>query len=168
MKRVRPIEIVVEDETEAGRSAGGMRRLRKLAWVLDSSISIGGGRRVGLDPIIGLIPGLGDWVGAGFSLYVVYEAARMGLPARVLAAMLANVGVEALIGTVPLLGDLFDFVWKANTRNLQLVERHYDSRRKGRPIGRLVIAVLVFAALLLFALGVLAFFVARWLWNLFA
>src|SRR5687767_11533121 len=91
-----------------------LNRVRALAWLLDRSIPIGGGWRVGLDPILGLLPGAGDWIGAVLSLYVVFESARLGAPAHLLLRMGGNILVEALIGTVPLIGDLFDFAWQAN------------------------------------------------------
>jgi hypothetical protein len=89
-----------------------LQRLRRLSWVLDRSIPIGRWR-IGLDPILGLFPGAGDWIGAVLSLYVVYESARLGAPAHLLARMGGNILVEALVGTVPILGDLFDFAWQA-------------------------------------------------------
>jgi len=168
MKRVVPLEVVEDERDVPGNAPRGLRRLRKIAWLLDSSISLGGGRSVGLDPLIGLIPGLGDWVGAGISLYVVYEAARLGLPARVVATMLGNVAVEAVLGAVPVLGDLFDFVWKANTRNLRLVERHYSPANESRPVGRLLFGVLALGVLILVLLGIVSILIARWLWNLVA
>src|SRR5690606_6776212 len=103
-----------------------LKRLRALAWVLDRSIPIGRWR-IGLDPILGVIPGLGDWIGAVMSLYVVYESARLGAPARTLARMGGNILVETLVGSIPVLGDVFDAAWQANTRNLALIERHYSS-----------------------------------------
>ena len=108
-----------------------IQRLRTLAYVLDRSIPIGRWR-IGLDPIIGILPGAGDWIGALLSLYVVYESARLGAPARLLARMGGNILVEALVGMVPVLGDLFDFAWQANTRNLALIERHYSDLQKRR------------------------------------
>lgn len=104
-----------------------LKRLQSLAWVLDRSIPIGRWR-IGLDPILGLLPGAGDWLGAVLSLYVVYESARLGAPAHLLARMGGNILVEAVVGMVPFIGDLFDFAWKANTRNLSLIERHYHTR----------------------------------------
>lgn len=104
-----------------------LKRLQTLAWVLDRSIPIGRWR-IGLDPILGIFPGAGDWLGAVLSLYVVYESARLGAPARMLAQMGGNILVEAIVGMVPVVGDLFDFAWKANTRNLALIERHYGDR----------------------------------------
>ncbi|MES2697230.1 MAG: DUF4112 domain-containing protein [Verrucomicrobiota bacterium] len=133
-------------------AAARLRRLRALAWFLDRSISIGKWR-VGFDPLIGLIPGVGDWVGAMLSFYVLYEGARLGLPISVLTRMAGNILVEAVIGAVPILGDLFDFAWQANTRNLALVEGHYHADFSTRPLRRIGFALAVFF------LALLAFFV---------
>ncbi len=143
-------------------AAHRLRRLRRTAWVLDRSIPIGGGRRIGLDPLFGLIPGLGDWLGALLSLYVIYEGTRLGIPFRVLARMGLNVTVEALVGTVPVAGDLFDFAWQANMRNLRLVESHYRPELRPRPLRR-ILAGFVFAAGFLLALVAAAIAGVFWL-----
>jgi hypothetical protein len=99
-------------------------RLRRLSYLLDNSIPIPGTPfRIGLDSIIGLIPGVGDLVGGAFSLYIMLEAARLGASHSLLARMGWNVAVDVLVGAVPVLGDLFDAGWKANVRNLALLER---------------------------------------------
>jgi hypothetical protein len=124
-----------------------LRRLRRVAWILDRCVGIGGKARFGIDPLIGLIPVAGDWVAAVLSLYVIYESLRLGMPWPVLGRMLANVGIEALVGTVPVVGDIFDFIWQANTRNLRLVEQHYHARlkpRSSRAIAGFFAAVVVF------------------------
>jgi hypothetical protein len=105
--------------------------LVRLVFLLDQAVRVPGTRwRVGLDPIIGLLPGGGDALGALLSAGVVLAAARHGVPRIVLARMVFNIGVDALIGAVPLAGDLFDFAWKANTRNLRLLEAHASGRRR--------------------------------------
>lgn len=108
-----------------------LARARTIARLLDSAAGIPGtGLRVGLDPVLGLVPGLGDVAGAALSGYVVLTAARMGAPAPLVARMLANVALDTAVGSVPLLGDLFDAGWKSNTRNVALLERHL-----GEPAG---------------------------------
>ncbi len=103
------------------------RRLERLAWLLDDSIAIPGtNRRFGMDPLIGLIPGAGDLVGAALSLWVVVEAARLGAPGHLLGRMVANVLLESVVGIVPVAGDLFDFYWKANSRNRDLLSDYID------------------------------------------
>lgn len=102
-----------------------VRNVQALAHLLDSSIGIPGTRfRIGLDPLIGLIPGIGDFAGVLLSTSILVSAARLGVPAPTLARMAANVGLEALVGTIPILGDLFDAGWKANVRNVRLIEGH--------------------------------------------
>jgi disulfide bond formation protein DsbB len=113
-----------------------IRRLRSLAWLLDNSIPLPGGYRIGLDPIIGLVPGLGDAIGALISAYIINEARGLGAPRSILMRMTGNVLLEALIGAVPFAGDLFDAAFKANTRNLALLAEYQldpiASRRSSR------------------------------------
>lgn len=105
-------------------------RLERLAWLLDSSIRIPGTRRtVGIDPIIGLVPVAGDLVGVALSSYILAEAARLGAGRRVLARMAFNIALEGVVGMVPLLGDAFDAAWKANRRNMRLLDAWLDRRR---------------------------------------
>lgn len=102
-----------------------IQRLRKLSRVLDNAIAIPGTSfRIGLDPILGLIPGAGDFVGTALSAYIVIEAARLGIPRAALGKMVSNILLESLVGTIPVLGDWFDFAWKANTKNMELLEAH--------------------------------------------
>lgn len=113
------------EPTEHIHVARRLDRLRRLTRLLDSSIRIPGtGVRVGLDPILGLIPGAGDLIPAVVSLYVVDQARRLGVRRRTLGLMLGNIVIDLLIGAIPVLGDLFDFAFKANTRNLRLLEHH--------------------------------------------
>jgi len=126
-----------------------LRRLRILAWLLDRSIPLGGGWRVGLDPLLGLLPGAGDGVGVLLSLFILYDAARLGLPGRVLVRMAGNIAVEAVVGLIPVLGDVFDFAWQANMRNLQLVEKYHHPRQSPRPVRKIALALGLFALLLL-------------------
>ena len=106
-----------------------LERIRFLANLLDTCILLPGGYRIGLDPILGLVPGVGDLIGAALSLYLVRESAKLGIPKWIVVRMVANVGFEALIGCVPVLGDLFDAAFKANIRNLRLLELHYSPER---------------------------------------
>jgi hypothetical protein len=113
----------------ASDPAARLARLRRLAWMIDGVFSIPGTRvRFGLNSMIGLLPVGGDAVLGALSLYIVYEAGRLGLPAHKLARMVANVGVEVLGGSVPLVGDLFDMALKANLRNLSIIENHMAGR----------------------------------------
>ena len=150
---------------DAARRLEGIRRV---AWVLDRSIPIGAGRRIGLDPLIGLVPGLGDWLGAIISTWLVYQALRLGLPLPVLARMGLNITIEAIVGAIPLLGDLFDFAWQANHRNLKLVEAHYTPGLRPRSLRGIGIFFVVLAVILLAALAFLTAFIFSLVWQLVA
>jgi hypothetical protein len=107
-------------------------RLARLANLLDARWGIPGTRfRIGLDGLIGLVPGVGDAAGLILSLYLVGEAWRLGVPASLLARMLVNVGLDSAVGAVPLVGDIFDIAFKANRRNVGLLRRHME--RQGHP-----------------------------------
>ena len=99
-----------------------------LAWILDNSIPVPGtgGRRFGIDAVIGFVPVVGDLVSGGIGLFVVWRASRLGLPRVVVARMLANSAIDLAIGSIPVLGDAFDLWFKANTRNIGLMRRHLE------------------------------------------
>lgn len=102
-----------------------LNRIRRISRLMDTAFKIPVlGLRVGWDPVLGLIPGLGDLIAAAISAYVIVLAARFRLPRGILAKMVFNIGLEAVVGTVPLLGDLFDAFYKSNVRNLKLLEAH--------------------------------------------
>jgi hypothetical protein len=101
--------------------------LRRTAWALDNLFEVPGlGFRFGLDAIVGLVPGLGDLATPVFGVWVLLHAFRMRVPKIVLARMALNVGLDALVGLVPIIGDLFDMGFKANMRNMALLDRHAD------------------------------------------
>ncbi len=103
-----------------------LARLRRLAWLIDGVFHVPGTRfRFGLNSAIGLLPVGGDAVLGGVSLWIVYEAHQLGLPARKLTQMLGNVALELAGGSVPILGDLFDMALKANLRNIAIIEKHF-------------------------------------------
>ncbi len=109
-----------------------LRRLRRLAWLIDGAFVLPGTRfRFGLNSVIGLLPGGGDAVLGAISLYIIYEAAQLGVPARLLGRMAANVAVEVVAGSVPILGDVFDMALKANLRNIALIEQHLGMQDHG-------------------------------------
>jgi hypothetical protein len=102
-----------------------LRRLRRISHVLDNAIPIPGTRyRIGLDPILGLLPGGGDLAGAILSAYIVFSAAQIGASRETLLQMVWNILLETFAGTVPVLGDIFDVAWKANVKNIELLEQH--------------------------------------------
>jgi hypothetical protein len=102
-----------------------LRRIRKIAKILDTAIGIPGTKfRIGLDPILGLIPGGGDLVGAAISAYMIYLATSFGLEKSKVTQMIKNIALETTVGFVPIVGDLFDVYFKANIRNLDILEQH--------------------------------------------
>ena len=110
-----------------------IERLRQLAYLLDDRFRIPGTKyRIGLDGLVGLVPGIGDAVTTLLSLYIVLEARRHGVPVSKLGRMGLNVGLDAVLGAVPLVGDLFDVAWKANRRNLALLLEHLEADRRTR------------------------------------
>lgn len=142
-------------------SPARLERLKRLARTLDSSIVLPGGYRIGLDGFIGLVPGVGDLVGAVLATYIIVESARLGASKWLLARMMLNVLVETAIGVIPVLGDLFDFAWKANNRNVALLERSslpqaIATNSTQRRLGGAVAALLLGFIVLLIAIFVLA------------
>lgn len=102
-----------------------LKRLRRLAWLIDGVFKLPGTRfRFGLNSVVGLVPVGGDAVLGALSLYIIYEAAKLGVPGPQLARMFGNVALEVAGGSVPVLGDVFDMALKANLRNLAIIERH--------------------------------------------
>jgi Domain of unknown function (DUF4112) len=116
-------EVVGRSRTEQFRAAE--RRIARISHVLDNLFGVPGtGRRVGLDPLVGLIPFVGDVISAAAGAYLIAEASRFRLPPVVLARMVVNLLVDLAIGLIPFLGDLFDFVSKSNAKNLALFRRY--------------------------------------------
>jgi uncharacterized membrane protein len=145
-----------------------LKRMRQLSQLLDGAIVIPGTKqRIGIDPILGLIPGGGDTVSAALSGYIIVEAARMGLPRKALIQMVLNLAVDTVVGSVPVVGDIFDVVSKANLRNMQIVESHVQAPLVRTKPDRLFIGLLIIG-LVTFALAVGVITVAIWnfIWNL--
>jgi hypothetical protein len=114
----------------AADAVARLARLRKLAWLLDGQFGLPFTRfRFGINSVLGLSPVVGDVVLGLVSLYLIYEAKRLGAPNVLLGQMLANVAIEVVGGAVPVIGDLFDMAFKANLRNLDLLERWLHSAR---------------------------------------
>ncbi|MGE0226510.1 MAG: DUF4112 domain-containing protein [Acetobacteraceae bacterium] len=113
----------------ATRHAGARTRLEAIARLLDSAWHIPGtGIRVGLDPVLNLIPGAGLLASKGVSAYLIWEAHRLGVPSGTLMRMIGNVAVDALISVVPLAGWIGDIFYRANLRNMRLLRRHLDQQ----------------------------------------
>jgi len=139
--------------------------VRALARLLDDAIRVPGTRiGLGLDGLLGLIPGVGDAAGGLVSAYLVLQAARMGVSRAVLARMLVNVGIDVLVGAVPLLGDIFDFAWKANRKNAALLEAAVAAPDATRRASTGVVVGAVVAIALMVGGGILlTILVMRWL-----
>ena len=111
--------------TMSGRAAGNLESLRRLAELLDTRFVIPGTKiRFGLDPILSLVPGLGDLVSPAFAVLLLVEGLQQRVPKVVIARMLVNAFTDALIGAIPVAGNIGDIFWRANARNLELLERH--------------------------------------------
>jgi hypothetical protein len=135
--------------------------LRRVSGLLDSAFVVPGTNyRIGLDPIIGLIPMVGDLATPIFTIGLLWHACDLGIPKVVQLRMIFNAGIDALTGAIPVAGDLFDFVWKANQMNLALLERHaYEERHAA--IGDWLFVVMMIALLL--TIAALPFVLAGWL-----
>ncbi len=147
------------------RDARRLENTRLLVWLLDSAFRVPGTRwRFGFDPLIGLVPGLGDLAGAVLSFLVIWNAVRLGVPRLIQLRMALNVLVYAAIGTIPVAGDAFDFFFKANRRNYALLERALaDGGHATRASDRLILGVLAF--LVLAVLGTVAALVVALFWS---
>jgi hypothetical protein len=152
-------------------STGGrdLARLRLITQIFDQAFTVPGTRwRFGLDALFGLIPGLGDIAGGLVAVYALRVARNLRAPAEIQLHMLTNIALDALVGMIPLLGDLFDFAFKAQTRNLALLERWVDSpqrqqRRSKRGLILIPLAiVIVFATLTALGIWMLVILV-QWL-----
>ena len=146
-------------------------QLRRWAVLLDSAFKVPGlPVRFGLDAIVGLVPGVGELTTPAFTVLLLFTGLRMRVPLVVLARMVLNTGVDALIGLIPVLGDLTDIGWKANLRNLELLERHAvpgtpptrgDTRFVMAGIGLLVLVALVAIVPIVLAAWALAWVIGQ-------
>lgn len=128
----KPRRVAAELVSDPNRSAK-IEQLRMLAELMDGVFRLPGTNvEFGLDAIIGLIPGVGDLICGGLSMWLINEARRLGAPPWLIAKMTFNVAVEVVVGAVPLAGDLFDVAWKANRRNVELLRRHFANLESPR------------------------------------
>ncbi len=131
-------------------------RLRALTHVMDNAIVIPGTKiRFGLDPILGLLPGGGDAIGSVLSVYLVAECLRLGLPKATLGRMLTNLLIDTVVGAVPMLGDLFDVGWKANSQNLKLLEAHLNDPAPQAAADKLFIVLVIVGLIGILAIALL-------------
>ncbi|MEM6592639.1 MAG: DUF4112 domain-containing protein [Cyanobacteria bacterium P01_H01_bin.119] len=115
--------------------ASALKRVRAISKVMDNAIAVPGTDfKFGLDPILGLLPGGGDLFSGGISVYILYEAMRLGIPKATLLKMAGNIVLELIVGTIPVLGDAFDVAWKANAQNVKLMEQHIDPTLTQQPL----------------------------------
>ncbi len=137
-----------------------------LANLMDTQFKIPGSNfRFGLDPLIGLIPGFGDFAGFLVSGYMLLICAKNGASGFLLARMTLNILLDALIGAIPLLGDLFDFAYKANRRNLKLMQQHFvEGRHKGSAY-KLVVPLLIILLIVIAALAWCSYKMFAWLMH---
>lgn len=134
---------------------------------MDESIRLPGGYRIGWDGIIGLVPGLGDVAGLAVAAYIIAESARLGAPKSVLLRMSANTAIDTILGAIPVLGDLFDLAFKANRKNLHLLQSYLETPQRTRRVSMGWLAMIgVVALLVLAAVLVLLGRLVAWLWNL--
>lgn len=141
--------------------AARRQRLHRLARLLDNAVHLPGSQRIGigLDGLLGLIPGLGDILGLALSSYIIVEGARLGASPSVLSRMLGNVALDATIGLVPVAGDIFDIAWQANQRNVALLDGYLDNparERRNARLGLFLVALALFGLLGLVLFAALA------------
>lgn len=130
-----------------------VKQLRELSNLLDTKFEGPGGFRFGLDGILGLVPFIGDLVTSGLSIYIIAQAAALGVGPATLIRMAINVGIENVFDMIPVIGNFFDFYWKSNAKNIQLLEKHLADPARETIKSRMVIALICFTliALLIFS-----------------
>lgn len=122
--------------------------LEWLAWLMDESIAIGPWK-IGLDGLVGLIPGVGDMAGAAVSAVIILGAAQRGIPRSAVIRMVINVAIDALLGALPLVGDIFDFAYKSNSRNIKIYrETLVGERRAAKDWAFIALVALVLVVIL--------------------
>jgi hypothetical protein len=135
--------------------AAALQRIRLAAKLLEGVIPVPGtGKKVGLDPIIGLFTGGGDSIGFMMSAYILVESLRFKLPKETLLRMLSNVAIDAIAGAVPFLGDVFDFFWKSNTKNIKLLEAHLAHPKEQTAADKGFVILVLMALGLIFAMAI--------------
>jgi hypothetical protein len=148
--------------------AEALQEIRKIADFLDTKYTLPFGWKIGWDGILGLIPGIGDVTTTLISFYILYKAAILGCPLVVVLRMALNILIDNIIDTIPILGNIFDFMWKANSKNLALLEAYHLQPHQTRRSSQAVVALtLILTALAIIGVGVLTFYIARWMWGVF-
>ena len=143
-----------------------LRQLDALAKLMDSQFSVPGTEiRFGLDAIIGLIPGVGDMSTFAISSYMLWIMAQNGASGFVMARMVLNVLIDTLFGAVPLIGDLFDVAFKANTRNMKLMHQHYHEGRHNGSAWKVILPLVLFLFLFIGSIIWLVYLLLAWLYG---
>ena len=141
-----------------------LRNVELLAKLMDTQFQISGTKiRFGLDPLLGVVPGLGDFTGFLVSGYMILICARNGASGFLLARMTLNIVIDALIGSIPLIGDLFDFAYKADRRNLKLMQQHYVEGRHKGGAWKLVVPILLILFIIIAGLAWCSYKAFTWL-----
>ena len=140
---------------------------RWLALIMDEFLRLPGTRfRFGLDPLLGLVPGIGDTASAVVSAFALLQAARCGMPKIVLARMALNILVNELVGIIPGVGDAFSFWFKSNARNYRILQEHTTGRGKARPSDWVFVIAVLFLLFLIVCAGIaVSIFVLRELFK---
>jgi len=140
-RSVAPRSAAAGARERSARLAAAERRFAVATRLLDDLVTVPGTRhRVGVEPVIGLIPGVGDVVSAAMGVWLIVEATRFRLPGSVVGRMVLNTLVDLIVGIVPIVGDLFDFAFKSNTRNLELFRRYASDPTASTREHRLILA----------------------------
>jgi uncharacterized protein DUF4112 len=114
--------------TQASRRAA-LKRIDVLSQLFDTAFILPGSNvRFGIEALLRLVPGIGDLVASSLSAYLLYEAHRLEVPSHIFARLVANVAIEGVVGTVPLIGDLFDVGFRANRRNLKILTAYFQEQ----------------------------------------
>lgn len=151
----------------AAKQISKLTKLRRVSRILDNAIAIPGTTiSFGLDPILGLLPGGGDTVTGGIAAYIVVEAAKMGVPREILWKMVGNILIDSFAGTVPVVGDIFDLGWKANIKNIELLEKHLDLAESNQSDRLFIFGLILVLALIVIGFATIAFFTITWFWRL--
>lgn len=149
-----PIHIpeVVEPDEKLPRD---LVALRRFAYLMDEAITIKGTPiKIGLDALLGLIPGIGDVIGAVLSTWIVIGALRHRVPGRIILRMMLNIVIDLVFGAVPVAGDVFDFLYEENVKNMRLLEKHRDRTRPPRSAAAIAfVSVLIVLFVLALAVG---------------
>lgn len=160
-----PIHIpeVIEPDEKLPRD---LVALRRFAHIMDEAIAIKGTPfKIGLDALLGLIPGFGDIIGGVLSTWIVIGALRHRVPARIIFRMIVNIGIDLVGGAIPVAGDVFDFLYEENVKNMRLLEKHRDRRRPPRSTAAIAFtSFLIVLLVLAMAIGVVSAVIALLLW----